>query len=42
MLDENRAKTQLAQKAGVDVTEFERKLKEEAWQNIWEDAEDKL
>jgi DNA-binding MarR family transcriptional regulator len=30
------------EEAGVDVTEFEQKLKAEAWQNIWEDAEDEL
>ncbi|WP_336327599.1 hypothetical protein [Halovenus sp. HT40] len=30
------------EEAGVDVTEFERKLKQEAWQNIWEEAEDLL
>ena len=30
------------EEAGVDVSEFERKLKQEDWQNIWEEAEDLL
>jgi DNA-binding transcriptional ArsR family regulator len=42
-LEEEQSDTrETLEEAGVDVTEFDRKLKEEAWQNIWEDAEDKL
>lgn len=42
-LEEEQSDTrETLEEAGVDVTEFERKLKEEAWQNIWEDAEEKL
>ncbi|WP_159903665.1 ArsR/SmtB family transcription factor [Salinirussus salinus] len=42
-LEEDQSETRKTlEEAGVDVTEFEQKLKAEAWQNIWEDAEDEL
>lgn len=42
-LEEEQADTRKTlEDAGVDVTEFEQKLKAEAWQNIWEEAEDQL
>jgi DNA-binding MarR family transcriptional regulator len=42
-LEEEQAETrETLEEAGVDVTEFEQKMKAEAWQNIWEDAEDEL
>jgi DNA-binding MarR family transcriptional regulator len=42
-LEEEQAETRKTlEEAGVDVTEFEQKLKAEAWQNIWEEAEDEF
>lgn len=42
-LEEEQAETrETLEEAGVDVTEFEQKLKAEAWQNIWEEAEENL
>jgi DNA-binding MarR family transcriptional regulator len=40
--EENQDTRETLEDAGVDLTEFEQKLKSEAWQNIWEEAQDKL
>ncbi|EMA11568.1 hypothetical protein SAMN05443574_103303 [Haloarcula vallismortis] len=40
--EEEKDTRETLEEAGVDVTEFEQKLKAEAWQNIWEEAEKTL
>jgi len=40
--EENQEARRTLEEAGVDLTDFQQKIKEEAWQNIWEEAEDLL
>jgi len=42
-LDEKQSETrETLEEAGVNLTEFEQKLKAEAWENIWDEAEQEL
>jgi DNA-binding transcriptional ArsR family regulator len=42
-LEEEQSETrETLEEAGVDLTEYEQKLKEEAWKNIWDEAEENL
>jgi len=40
--EKNSEAKETLEEAGVDLTDFQQKIEEEAWQNIWEDAEDEL